>query len=50
MHWDVFFNLCATLETFGLRPSRGVGVREQVAIFLYIVGQDASNRNIQEHF
>ena len=50
MHRDVFFNLCDTLETFGLSPSPGVGVREQVAIFLFMVGQDASNRNTQERF
>ena len=35
---------------FSLRPSRGVGVCEQVAIFLYIVRQDASNHNTQERF
>ena len=50
MHRGVFFNLCTSLESYGLRTSRNVGVPEQVAIFLFIAGQSSSNRNAQERF
>ena len=50
MHRDVFFNLCTLLESYGLTCSRNVGVREQVAIFLFMVGNNESNRSAQERF
>ena len=50
MHRDVFFKLCTLLESYSLKISRSVSVREQVAIFLFIVGQNVSNRNTQERF
>ena len=34
----------------GLIPSRGVSSEEQLAIFLYIIGQNSSNRSAQERF
>src|SRR5690349_5838880 len=38
------------LEKGVLGPSRHVSVEEKFAIFLYVVGQNASNRQTQERF
>ncbi|KAI8528513.1 hypothetical protein RHMOL_Rhmol12G0154100 [Rhododendron molle] len=46
-----FFALCELLETrYGLEEGERISVQEQVAIFLWIVGQRANNRNAQERF
>jgi len=37
-------------EKTALRSSRHVSIEEKVYIFIYIVGQPASNRNVQEEF
>ncbi|KAF7141967.1 hypothetical protein RHSIM_Rhsim06G0077900 [Rhododendron simsii] len=46
-----FFALCELLESkYGLEEGERISVQEQVAIFLWIVGQGANNRNAQERF
>ena len=50
MHRDVFFKLCSLLELYGLQISRIVSVRKQITIFLFIIEQNASNRNAHERF
>ncbi|KAI8531272.1 hypothetical protein RHMOL_Rhmol11G0123600 [Rhododendron molle] len=46
-----FFALYELLETrYGLEEGERISVQEQVAIFLWIVGQRANNRNAQERF
>ena len=59
-HWECIFNrtrmtrdcfvqLFSIMEQTGrLTPSRAVYVEEQLIIFLFVVGHDASNRNAQE--
>jgi len=44
-------SLCSDLETtYGLKPSRRMGVIEKVAIFLYTIALGASNMEVQERF
>ncbi|CAL5327299.1 unnamed protein product [Camellia sinensis] len=51
MDRDVFYQLCNLLETnYELQSGEKVEVQQQVAIFLFIVGQHANNRNAQERF
>ncbi|KAL7237409.1 hypothetical protein ACSBR2_003657 [Camellia fascicularis] len=51
MEREVFYQLCNLLQTnYGLQTGRQVSVQEQVAIFLFIVGGDIRNRNVQERF
>ncbi|KAL7203386.1 hypothetical protein ACSBR2_016643 [Camellia fascicularis] len=51
MEREVFYQLCDLLQSnYGLQTKRKGGVQEQVAIFLYIVGGDIRNRNVQEIF
>ncbi|KAF7129896.1 hypothetical protein RHSIM_Rhsim10G0146800 [Rhododendron simsii] len=46
-----FFSLVYQLEhNYGLQVSERISVAEQVAIFLWIMGQRANNRNAQERF
>ncbi|KAF7145998.1 hypothetical protein RHSIM_Rhsim04G0159800 [Rhododendron simsii] len=46
-----FFSLVYELEhNYGLQVSERISVAEQVAIFLWIMGQRANNRNAQERF
>ncbi|KAH7865285.1 hypothetical protein Vadar_004650 [Vaccinium darrowii] len=46
-----FLALCQLLESrYGLRVAERISVQEQVAIFLWIVGQRANNRSAQERF
>ncbi|KAH7866693.1 hypothetical protein Vadar_023664 [Vaccinium darrowii] len=46
-----FLALCQLLEgIYGLREAKRISVQEQVAIFLWIVGQRANNRSAQERF
>ncbi|GMP46656.1 hypothetical protein CsSME_00014718 [Camellia sinensis var. sinensis] len=48
MEKEVFYQLCNLLQTnYGLQTGRQVSVQEQVAIFLFIVGGDIRNRNVQ---
>ncbi|KAI9911772.1 hypothetical protein PsorP6_008750 [Peronosclerospora sorghi] len=45
------YKLCESLQNHhGLQATRGVDVDEQVAIFLFICGQNASSRLTQERF
>ncbi|XP_038715072.1 uncharacterized protein LOC120008770 [Tripterygium wilfordii] len=47
----VFIDLCNELSTkYGLVASRKVGLRETVAIFVYIVAQGVSTRVVQDWF
>jgi len=51
MDLDVFTKLVSVLVTRGpLLPTDSCSVEQQVLIFLYITGQNASNRNAQERF
>src|ERR1044072_8859431 len=51
MNKHVFLHLCDTLQNkYNLRPTRNVGIHEQVALFLYMLGQPASVRNLEERF
>lgn len=51
MRKNVFLQLCNVLEChYGLKPTRGMGIHEQVGIFLYILGQPCSIRNAEERF
>ncbi|KAI9911524.1 hypothetical protein PsorP6_009896 [Peronosclerospora sorghi] len=51
MKVEVFQNLCESLQNrHSLQATRGVDVDEQVAIFLFICGQNASSRLTQERF
>ncbi|KAI8573484.1 hypothetical protein RHMOL_Rhmol01G0281200 [Rhododendron molle] len=46
-----FFSLVHQLEhNYGLQISERISVAEQVVIFLWIMGQRATNRNVQERF
>lgn len=46
-----FRDLCTWFQEHGLLfDSEGVNVEEQVAIFLYIVGQGVTNQNAQHEF
>jgi hypothetical protein len=46
-----FLSLCHLLESsYGLQNAERISVQEQVAIFLWIVGQRANNRSAQERF
>ncbi|KAL7210521.1 hypothetical protein ACSBR1_031973 [Camellia fascicularis] len=48
---NMLLAMAATIATkYGLETGRKVSVQEQVAIFLYIVGGDIQNRNVQERF
>ena len=57
-HWKrcvnmfrTLLSLCSDLETtYGLKPSRRMGVIEKVAIFLYTIALGASNMEVQERF
>ncbi|KAG5532082.1 hypothetical protein RHGRI_026632 [Rhododendron griersonianum] len=45
-----FFALCELLESrYGLEEGEQISVQEQVAIFLWVVGQRANNRNTARH-
>ncbi|XP_038714981.1 protein ANTAGONIST OF LIKE HETEROCHROMATIN PROTEIN 1-like [Tripterygium wilfordii] len=47
----VFIDLCNELSTkYGLVATREVGLREMVAIFIYIVAQGVSTRAVQDRF
>ena len=51
MNLQVFEELVSVLTTKNLLvPTRSCSVEQQVLIFLYITGQNASNRNAQERF
>ncbi|KAI9906535.1 hypothetical protein PsorP6_004473 [Peronosclerospora sorghi] len=51
MKVDVFQKLCESLQNYhGLQATRGVDVDEQVEIFFFICGQNASSRLTQERF
>jgi len=50
MEKNVFLELVEVFGGMGLHSTRGVGVQEQVLIFLYVVGHHASNRDAQERF
>ncbi|KZT62025.1 putative nuclease HARBI1-like protein, partial [Calocera cornea HHB12733] len=51
MHKHVFIRLCTMLCTVGgLRPTRFIGVTEQLALFLVAVRKGESNRGLQELF
>ena len=47
----VFLALCSWLETGGhLRSTAKIDIEEQVAMFVWTVGHNASNRDVQERF
>ncbi|XP_038687548.1 protein ANTAGONIST OF LIKE HETEROCHROMATIN PROTEIN 1-like [Tripterygium wilfordii] len=47
----VFLDLCNELSTkYGLVASRNVGLREMVAMFIYIIAQGVSTRAVQDRF
>ncbi|XLR38654.1 hypothetical protein S83_023314, partial [Arachis hypogaea] len=47
----VFLHLCDVLQnTYNLKTTKGIGIHEQVGIFLYIIGQPGSIRNAEERF
>lgn len=47
----VFYKLCDDLhKKYSLQPTRGVGIYEKLGLFLYMMGQPASVRNVQERF
>ena len=51
MRKDVFLQLCNVLQCkYGLRPTRGMGIHEQVGLLLYVLGQAGSIRNTEERF
>jgi hypothetical protein len=51
MKLEVFQFLCTELKNKGgLTPSRYVGIKEQVAMFLYTIAHSRSNREVQERF
>ena len=51
MRKHVFLHLCNILERrYGLKPTRGMGIHEQVGMFLYVLGQPGSIRNAEERF
>lgn len=50
MESDVFARFVNIMKDAGLSSTRGVSVEERCAIFLYIVGNNASNRSAQERF
>jgi hypothetical protein len=51
MPLDTFLSLCTWLKSRDLlKASTNVTIEEQIAIFMYIVGQNASNRSAQERF
>ena len=51
MRKHVFLHLCNILERrYGLKPTRGMGIHEQVGMFLYVLGQPGSIRNTEERF
>src|SRR3954462_15413072 len=51
MNLQVFEELVLVLITKNLLvPTRSCSVEQQVLIFLYIIGQNASNHNAQERF
>ena len=51
MRKDVFLQLCNVLQCkYGLRPTRGMGIHEQVGLLLYVLGQPGSIRNTEERF
>ena len=46
---EIFLQLCQWLEDKGLLTlTRLVDVDEQVAMFVWTIGHNASNRNVQE--
>ena len=46
MSKDVFLQLCNVLQCkYGLRPTRGIGIHEQVDLLLYVLGQPSSIPN-----
>jgi hypothetical protein len=47
---ETFMRLCQELRSVGLTNSRHVTIAEQLAIFLFMTSQDASNRLTQETF
>lgn len=50
MESHVFEKFVDIMKDAGLSATRGVSVEERCAIFLYIVGNNASSRNAQERF
>ncbi|CAL5188458.1 unnamed protein product [Lathyrus oleraceus] len=51
MRKQVFQNLvCELTNSYGLTPTKHIGVEESVGIFLYMIGQPSSYRNAQERF
>ena len=50
MKLEVFDFLCKELRNCGLHDSQYITVEEQLAMFLYTVARNASNRDIQERF
>lgn len=51
MSREIFLELCQWLEDRGLLTStRFVNVDEQVAMFVWTIGHNASNRDVQERF
>ena len=51
MRKDVFLQLCNVLQCkYGLRPTRGMGIHEQVGLLLYVLGQLGSISNTEERF
>ncbi len=50
MRSEVFAGLLQKLKQLGLAPSRYVSAEEKLLIFLYISGENASNRNAREYF
>jgi hypothetical protein len=50
MKLEVFDFLCKELRSCGLHDSQYIMVEEQLAMFLYTVTRNASNRDIQERF
>ncbi|XP_073282363.1 protein ALP1-like isoform X3 [Primulina huaijiensis] len=51
MRKHVFYKLCDDLlQKYSLQPTKGVDIYEKVGLFLYMMGQPASVRNVQERF
>ncbi|KAJ9184076.1 hypothetical protein P3X46_007856 [Hevea brasiliensis] len=51
IHKDIMIQLCFNLESkYGLKSSRRMSVMKKVAIFLYTLALNASNRHARERF
>ncbi|XP_073133725.1 uncharacterized protein [Henckelia pumila] len=51
MRKHVFYKLCDDLlQKYSLKVTKGVDIYEKVGLFLYMIGQPASVRNVQERF